>query len=68
MASKLRTETSPTTASRGNIPAGGTATAKWSLTVPPEHLSQLKVELSPGYSDDTYMTEYDPAFVVGSAA
>lgn len=40
----------------GNVPAGGTATAGWSFTVPPEHLSQLKVELSPGYSDDTYMT------------
>jgi hypothetical protein len=52
----------------GNIPAGGTATAKWSFTVPPEHLSQLKVELTPGYTDDTYMTEYEPAFFVGSAA
>jgi hypothetical protein len=52
----------------GNIPAGGTATAKWSFTVPPEHLSQLKVELAPGYTDDTYMTEYEPAFFVGSAA
>jgi hypothetical protein len=52
----------------GTIPPGGTATAKWSFTVPAEHLGQLKVELSPGYTDDTYMTEYEPAFFVGSAA
>lgn len=52
----------------GTIPPAGTATAKWSFTLPAEHLSQLKVELAPGYTDDTYMTEYEPAFFVGSAA
>jgi hypothetical protein len=52
----------------GSIPAGSTATAKWSFTVPPEHLGDLKVEVAPGWSDDTYMTEYEPAFFHGSAA
>jgi hypothetical protein len=52
----------------GSIPVGGTATAKWSFMLPAEHLSAITVEVAPGWSDDTYMTEYEPAFFTGSAA
>jgi hypothetical protein len=52
----------------GSIPPGGTATARWSFTVPAEHLTDLKIEFAPGWSDDNYVTEYDPAFFHGSAA
>jgi len=52
----------------GTIPPEGTATANWSFTVPSEHLGQMRVEFAPGYGDDTYMNEYEPAFFVGSAA
>jgi hypothetical protein len=49
----------------GNIPVGGTATAKWSFTVPPEHLSDLMIEVAPGY--DASFDAYDSGFFHGSA-
>jgi hypothetical protein len=50
----------------GSIPPGATATAKWSFTVPAEHLSDLRVEFRPGYDDS--FTEYEPGYFQGSAA
>lgn len=50
----------------GDVPASGTATAKWSFTLPAEHFGQITVEVAPGYDAD--YAEYDSAFYAGSVS